>query len=192
MSQRESGYERKERDLYETPEWVTEALLPHLPSGPLRIWEPACGSGKMSRVLARDHHVVATDIWAPDEIAVDFLEIEQPVDGPHDAIVTNPPYEFAAEFIARAMAFQLAANGVVAMLLRTDFDHAKSRSPLFANCPAFAKKLVLTRRIKWFEDSKGSPSFNHCWFIWDWRHSGPPTLAYGPSISAASHESHEG
>jgi hypothetical protein len=33
MSQRESGYERKERDLYETPEWVTEALLPHLPAG---------------------------------------------------------------------------------------------------------------------------------------------------------------
>jgi hypothetical protein len=31
MSQRDSGYERKERDLYETPAWVTEALLPHLP-----------------------------------------------------------------------------------------------------------------------------------------------------------------
>ena len=33
MSQRESGYERIDRDLYETPEWVTEALLPHLPAG---------------------------------------------------------------------------------------------------------------------------------------------------------------
>ena len=30
MSQRHSGYVRKERDLYETPEWVTEALIPHL------------------------------------------------------------------------------------------------------------------------------------------------------------------
>lgn len=182
MSQRDSGYERKERDLYETPEWVTEALLPHLPPGPLRIWEPACGSGKMSRVLGRaPHSVTATDIWAPDEVAVDFLEIKSPVDGPHDAIVTNPPYEFAAEFIARAMAFQLAAGGIVAMLLRTDFDHAKTRAPLFSGCPAFAKKVVLTKRIQWFEDSKGSPSFNHAWFIWDWRHSGPPTLAYGPA-----------
>jgi hypothetical protein len=27
VSQRESGYERKERDLYETPAWVKEALL---------------------------------------------------------------------------------------------------------------------------------------------------------------------
>jgi len=31
MSQRDSGYERKERDLYETPAWVTEAVIPHLP-----------------------------------------------------------------------------------------------------------------------------------------------------------------
>jgi hypothetical protein len=71
-------------------------------------------------------------------------------------------------------------NGFCAMLLRTDFDHAKSRQHIFSKHPAFAKKLVLTKRIKWFGDSKGSPSFNHAWFIWDWQHKGPPTLAYGP------------
>ena len=46
MSQRDSGYERKERDLYETPEWVTEALLPHLPTIGEVVWEPACGGGQ--------------------------------------------------------------------------------------------------------------------------------------------------
>jgi hypothetical protein len=40
--------------------------------------------------------------------------------------------------------------------------------------------VVLTKRIKWFEGSKGQPSFNHAWFIWDWKHEGAPTLAYGP------------
>ena len=45
MSQRESGYERIERDCYETPEWVTRALLPHL--GNIKsVWEPAAGSEK--------------------------------------------------------------------------------------------------------------------------------------------------
>lgn len=181
MSQRQSGYERKERDLYETPEWVTEALLPHLPGRPLEIWEPACGSGKMSKVLAREpHRVIATDIYDPKGIAVDFLGVLAPVGGQYDAIITNPPYELATEFIDRALAFQQATGGIVAMLLRTDFDHAKSRGRLFSGCSAFAKKLVLTRRIKWFEDSKGQPSFNHAWFIWDWHHNGPPTLAYGP------------
>jgi len=173
MSQRDSGYERKERDLYETPEWVTEALLPHLPQLDM-IWEPAAASGKMVRALAKaPAYVVATDISE----GVDFLKT--PLQAGCDAIITNPPYEFATAFIQHGLAL-MHARGIVAMLLRTDFDHAKTRSNLFADCSAFAKKIVLTKRIKWFEDSKGQPSFNHAWFIWDWRHKGPPTLAYGP------------
>jgi hypothetical protein len=46
--------------------------------------------------------------------------------------------------------------GKVAMLLRTDFDHAKGRQHLFGQCPIFAKKLVLTRRIVWFEGPKAA------------------------------------
>lgn len=185
MSQRDSGYERKERDLYETPEWVTEALLPHLPHRPIMIWEPACGSGKMSRVLAgAGHRVTATDIFDDEGIAIDFLATPDVIDGPHDAIITNPPYEFATEFIDRALQFQAQTEGMVAMLLRTDFDHAKTRSRLFGKCRSFAKKVVLTKRIQWFEDSKGSPSFNHAWFIWDhnWKHTFP-VLAYGPEAA---------
>jgi hypothetical protein len=34
MSQRNSGYERKPGDAYETPAWVTRALAPHLHSSP--------------------------------------------------------------------------------------------------------------------------------------------------------------
>lgn len=64
--------------------------------------------------------------------------------------------------------------------MRCDFDHAASRKHLFADCPQFAKKLVLTKRIKWFEHSTGQPSFNHAWLIWNWQHQGPPVIAYGP------------
>ena len=72
------------------------------------------------------------------------------------------------------------------MLLRTDFDHAASRAHLFADCAMFAKKVVLTKRIRWFENSNGSPSFNHCWMIWDRQHRGPPTLAYASERTAKS------
>jgi hypothetical protein len=51
MSQRESGYERKALDQYETPSWVTLALVPHLPEINGVIWEPACGGGKMVAAL---------------------------------------------------------------------------------------------------------------------------------------------
>ena len=168
MSQRNSGYERKERDCYETPAWVTEALLPHLPESVKDIWEPACGSGKMVAVLkGAGFKVRATDI----DSGTDFLEQRGCF---IDAIVTNPPYALAQEFIEHA----LSMGDHVAMLLRTDYDHAKTRQYLFGK--SFAKKLVLTKRIKWFEDSKGQPSFNHAWFIWDHAHNGPPILAYGP------------
>lgn len=175
MSQRDSGYERKERDLYETPAWVTMALVPHLPRHPNVIWEPACGSGKMVRALEEaGFNVCGTDI----EDCNDFL-LPNSTDGAA-AIVTNPPYEFATEFVEKALWHTSYVDGFVAMLLRTDFDHAKTRARLFAESRAFSKKVVLTKRIKWFEDSKGQPSFNHAWFIWDWKHQGAPTLAYGP------------
>ncbi len=174
MSQRDSGYERKERDCYETPEWVTEALMPHIPRGAVEVWEPACGSGKMARVLDRHfQRVVATDIINGPEY--DFLKT--PKGKLYPSIITNPPYELATEFVETAIALT-CAKGWAAMLLRTDFDHAKTRSRLFGSSPRFAKKLVLTKRIRWFEDSTGSPSFNHAWFIWDWQHVGAPTLAY--------------
>jgi hypothetical protein len=179
MSQRESGYERKERDLYETPEWVTEALIPHLPRAPVHIWEPAQGSGKMVRALRPVSLVTATDI----ESGTDFLTVDRPY-VMIDAIVTNPPYELGTEFCEHAMRLMESCGGQVAMLMRTDFDHAKSRSHLFRDCPAFAKKVVLTKRIVWFAPEPGSkgksPSFNHAWFIWDWKHEGPPTIGYAP------------
>ncbi|WP_286705232.1 hypothetical protein [Acidiphilium sp. 37-64-53] len=57
-----SGYNRKDRDFYATPTWVTEALLRHIKfRGP--IWEPCCGTGAMSTVLTKHgHEVVSTDI----------------------------------------------------------------------------------------------------------------------------------
>jgi hypothetical protein len=115
---------------------------------------------------------------------VDFLHEPPPSRG-ISAIITNSPYALAREFIERALHF--ADVRVVAMLLRTDFDHPATRSHLFAGCPMFAKKVMLTKRIRWFEDSTGSPSFNHCWMIWDQQHKGEPTLAYASGIARDPH-----
>jgi hypothetical protein len=175
VSQRESGYERKERDVYETPAWVTDCLIAvaHMPRF---IWEPAAGSGQMVRALRSHNHAVYESDISTGE---DFLMRQ---DAPFwcEAIVTNPPYNLAREFIEHALALMEPLDGTVAMLLRTDYDHAKTRQHLFGNCDAFRRKIVLTKRIKWFEDSRGAPSFNHAWFIWDWRHHGAAILSYAP------------
>lgn len=182
MSQRNSGYERKERDLYETPEWVTECLVPHIPARVQSIWEPAAGSGQMAKVLGRNQSasVFETDIYPSENLDDQFDFLLWCVNAPPaNGIITNPPYDRAQEFIEHSLRLMEPIGGFVAMLLRTDYDHAKTRRHLFADNPAFAKKLVLTKRIVWFEGGK-SPSFNHAWFIWDWKHEGPATLAYGP------------
>ncbi len=179
MSQRASGYERRERDLYETPEWVTEALLPHLPLDRLGlIWEPACASGQMSAALMPTGILIIESDIEPLECGerADFLTCEPVQDC--DAIITNPPYDKAKEFIQHALQVTYRTGGLVAMLLRTDYDHAKTRAHLF-DAPPFAKKVVLRKRIKWF-DGGSSPSFNHAWFIWDHQHRGPATIGYAP------------
>lgn len=179
---RNSGYERRERDFYPTPAWVTYALGEKW-SLPTEIWEPACGEGDMSRALtAMGHKVTSTDIEpAPDSggKVFDFLK-DQGIKA--RAIVTNPPFNLADQFIVRALAVTQSERGLVAMLLPTDFDHAKKRVPLFSEHPKFACKIVLTKRIRWFEgrpEDKGKqPMGNHAWFVWDWKHSGPPVLKY--------------
>lgn len=174
MSQRDSGYDRIERDAYFTPEWVTQALIPHMPKEVHTIMEPACGAMKMVLPLRDAGFVVdAYDI----ESGSNFFER---TDAYCDAIITNPPYVHATEFVEHALHLMQPNTGVVAMLLRTDFDHAKTRAHLFANHSAFSKKLVLTKRITWFEEAgrKAAPSYNHAWFIWDWANYSAPVIAY--------------
>lgn len=170
-----SNFRRVARDRYETPDWVTDVLIRHLPLRVYRIWEPACGSGKMMRVLrANGLSVFGTDITQ----GRDFAEWMTGRD--FDAIVTNPPYRLADMFIERALELTEANRGVVAMLLQTDFDHAATRQHLISEHPAFAKKIALTQRIRWFRKTKDSksPSYNHAWLIWDWQHTGPPIIRH--------------
>jgi hypothetical protein len=180
MSQRNSGYARVDRDRYITPNWVTSALGPHLPPRVRRVWEPACGDGEMARELERlGLEVVATDIdnRIKSGDGIDFL-LSDRSPSPVDAIITNPPFNQALEFVEHALAVTKPFRGVVAILAPVDFDSAKTRARLFGACQIFAKKIVLTRRIVWFERPGAAPSSNHAWLMWDWRHKGLPVLAH--------------
>jgi hypothetical protein len=172
MSQRVSGYQRPAGDRYMTPARVTKALLPHLPTA-CHIWEPAAGTGIVVEALeAAGHGVTATDIMTGH----DFRTTQLPTGA--RGIVTNPPYSHATDFVERALAL-LPPNGFAAFLPRCDFDSAGTRRHLFGENPAFAKKLILAKRIRWIAESTGSPSFNHAWFIWDRAHEGAAVLSYG-------------
>jgi hypothetical protein len=80
----------------------------------------------------------------------------------------------AADFVRHAM--KLKAERVV-LLLKVDFDSAKTRTDLFRDQLTFAGKIVLLDRIKWF-NGPSSPSDNHALFAWDRGHRGEPWIRY--------------
>ena len=94
-------------DLYETHPVATRALL-CAENLPARIWAPGSGRGAIVNVL-RDagHFVVATDLvdhaMNDQECpGVGFLMEPRAPDGVQ-AIVTNPPYKLAAEFVRHGL-----------------------------------------------------------------------------------------
>jgi hypothetical protein len=169
-------YDRVPDDRYETPDHITATIIPYLCSRALRIWEPAhAPADKLGNALrAAGFRVTST--------AGDFLQCHDRPDV--EALVTNPPYgkqgKLAEGFIAHALDLKVPH---VALLLPVDFDSALTRAPLFGDCPMFAGKIVLRRRIKWFPGESG-PSTNHAWFLWDQAHRGLPVLRYATPTRA--------
>lgn len=185
------GYERIEHDLYETPEWCSEAIIPSLKEYILnhqKIWEPSCGLGKMSEVLKKHFKdVFSTDIvdrgYPDQKYTSDFLKVTKMPDG-YQWIVTNPPYgKLLDPFIAKALELTKAVNGGVALLMRNEVDSAANRRKFFHDCPAFAEKFVLNKRPRWVEYKPGdaAPRHNYAWYLfsWDKNEDEYPIIRYG-------------
>ncbi len=90
----------------------------------------------------------------------DFLATRSAPDG-CTAIVTNPPYKLAAEFIERALSFDLP---FVAILLKSTFWHAKRRQGLFERRPP-----THIHPLTWRPDfmNLGAPTMETMWCAWD-------------------------
>jgi hypothetical protein len=151
---------RRALDYYPTPPDCIIALMEFLKLEPCTIWEPACGQGHMSKVLkSYGHEVFESDIAD----GLDFFELDYVV----DAIITNPPFMIAEEFIKKS----LTDAPIVAMLLKSQYWHAKSRTPLFKKYPP-SYVLPLNWRPDFYEDirkegdKKGSSTMEMAWTVW--------------------------
>lgn len=114
-------------DFYETPACATEALV-RVESLPKRIWEPACGRGAISEVLASaGHDVISTDLvdYGYGRPGVDFL-METTAPRGVGCIVTNPPFKLADQFARHA----LTLTPKVILLLRWAYAEGVARSDL--------------------------------------------------------------
>lgn len=176
MGKHEIGFARIDRDFYPTPSWVVEALAEHIELAGMRIWECACGDGRMAEALKiAGASVFASDIEARGyrlDAVIDFVAGQIPEAERFGGVITNPPFgkrgKLAERFI-RAGLRRIADCPFMALLLPVDFDSAKTRMPLFAGSPHFAGKIILTRRIVWFtnpDPRHENPKENSAWFLW--------------------------
>jgi len=150
---------------------------------PRHIWEPACGRGAIVNVL-RDagHDVVASDIedygipiTAPGYWCRDFL-LEHRAPTGTEAILTNPPYKLAADFVRHAL--KLCPR--VVMLLRLAFLESTSRTDILdggklARVYPFRNRLPMMHRDGW-TGPRASSAIHFAWFGWDAAHNGDAVL----------------
>ena len=166
-------------DLYETPAVASLALLRVEPL-PHRLWEPAAGRGAIVDVLrAAGHEVIGSDLvdyGRPDFFARrDFLLERKAPDG-CEAIVTNPPYKLADQFVAHA----LDLCPCVMMLLRLSFLESERRTDILecrglARIWIFRNRLPMMHRDGW-TGPRASSAIPFAWFCWNRAHAGPPAL----------------
>ena len=166
-------------DFYRTPASSTRALLraEHLPP---KVWEPACGDGAISEVLMQaGHQVISTDLVdrGYGETRRDFL-MESSLCAP--AIVTNPPFKLADEFVLQAL--RLGAEKV-AMFMRLAWLEGSGRhTRLWSKHPPARIWVFSKRQTLWrgddpdARDKGGAICFG--WFVWDAGFSGAPALGW--------------
>jgi hypothetical protein len=168
-------------DFYPTPPEATRALL-SVESFDDMIWEPACGDGAISRVLAAaGHRVISTDLIDRGYglSGIDFLKEAAPR-AKH--IITNPPYGggLADRFIGQALKLTRATGGTIAMLMDLSSLCHPVRHAKFVHTPP-AVIYGLDELVCY---PAGNPARyagkklwrRYCWALWKPGHSGRPTF----------------
>jgi hypothetical protein len=157
-------------DLYETAEAATLALLAVEPLPPT-ILEPACGRGAISKVLRRAGHTVLendiVDYGLGQDGVQDFLNFKPGPTAEIDAVVTNPPYRLAQQFVRHAL--NLCPH--VFMLLRLTFYESERRKDVLEGAGlirvhVFRNRLPMMHRDGW-TGNRASNSVAFAWYVWE-------------------------
>lgn len=165
---------RPKNDFYPTPRIATEALM-NVERFGCFVWEPACGDGSMSEVLAEKYHVFSSDIEPHNYgYMIDFLTCPRLY---CQNIVTNPPFKLAMQFAQHALDLgcrKLALFGKLAFLEGQKRGAWLETSPLKA-AYVFKDRLTLTRNGVPMENS-GMIAF--AWYVWEADYTGEPVVRW--------------
>lgn len=179
-----TGADRQREDYYATSPVAAEHLLKlETFTGP--IWECACGEGHLSKVFEKaGYQVRSSDLINRGfgEHGIDFLAIDnQEWNG---AIISNPPYREATQFIKKALDI-IPEGQKVAMFLKLQFMEGKGRKPIFINTPPHtiyvSSSRLLCAKNGDFEKGKkelGAGAVAYAWYVWQKGFKGTTSLKW--------------
>ena len=172
--------ERAVNDYYATDPRAVEMLLEMETFAPL-IWEPACGEGHISKVLAaHGYEVISTDLIYRDFGDPEPLNfLEETFDGFEGDIITNPPYSVGLQFVERALE-SVRPGGKVAMFLKVQFLEGKRRGEFFKKSPPRSVYISRSRLAcaKNGDFSHIEKAIAYAWYVWDKGFTGDPVLKW--------------
>ena len=152
------------RDLFQTPDYATEILLPFIeeimPMSPFRnfqIWECASGQGKIVDVLRKaGYSVLATDLSHPQS-KINFLT--DIMSFPFHCIVTNPPFSLKRKFYEKCRWYGFP----FALLIPADYS-----GWIIKAIQEGAEKIIPTRRVDYITPNKkeSHAQFHSMWLTW--------------------------
>ncbi len=176
--------ERVEYDFYATDPKAVEKLLLKYSINGNKILEPCVGNGNIADTIKKFYTNV-TDITGvdivdrgyPNTIVQDFLSWQ--TDEKFEAIITNPPYSLAKEFVEKGMELltdetEDTCNGQMAMFLKIQFLEGAKRKELFEKYPPKYIYVFRNRMATWNNgeplDTNGkrwATTMCHAWFVWE-------------------------
>lgn len=146
--------------------------------------EPCVGNGNIADTIKKFYTNV-TDITGvdivdrgyPNTIVQDFLSWQ--TEEKFEAIITNPPYSLAKEFVEKGMELltdetEDTCNGQMAMFLKIQFLEGAKRKELFEKYPPKYIYVFRNRMATWNNGEPLDPNGKrwattmcHAWFVWE-------------------------
>ena len=158
-TQKENLKEAHGRDMFQTPNYATELLIPFIPKNVTCIWECAAGERKISNILLKKgYHVTSSDINGHMNLNVtmeNFLTATMNVVANNKnsyAIITNPPYSLKRKFYFRCLEYEVP----FALLIPADYS-----GWVIDALQNGAEKIIPTRRIDFITPTGKSGATGH-------------------------------
>lgn len=154
---------RREHDFYETPSWMTDALVDRLRlSG--RVLECCAGLGAIALAMPYTVEVITNEPY--QQLAADYrLDATRPESWAQfpavEWVISNPPFNLASAIVP--LALEHAKVGVAMVLRLSWFEPTEDRDTFLEAHPPTA--IIAMPRHN-FRGTASTDSVTSAWFVW--------------------------